>query len=266
MARQYSRLINTSPQIPLLAHIPHNSSEISARFRSQIVLGDSALKEEIRLLTDWFTEDLYNPIVELGGSAVVFDLNRFIVDPERFEDDAQEVMAKVGMGVIYQKTTDGEQLRRDLLIGERDELLQHYRFHHQLLTDAASAIKEKFGYCIVVDCHSYPERPLAYEINPKGDRPDVCVGTDPFHTPPEIYQRIAALAGDFGYSVSQDSPFSGALVPMTFYRRDPSIKAVMLEINRAIYMDEAASIKSESFGKTEAFVRACATHLSSLTF
>ena len=37
-----------------------------------------------------------------------------------------------------------------------------------------------------------------------------------------------------GWSVEIDRPFSGAIVPMAFYRADDRISAVMIEVNRRL--------------------------------
>lgn len=249
-----SYILNPDPASPLLAHIPHTSINIPEQLRSQIILPDNELVEQLRLLTDWHTEELYSPIVECGGSAVVFNLSRFIVDPERFEDDSQEVMAKRGMGVIYRSTTDQKPLRRTLSAEETAELIGHYRYHHQLLTDMTEKIRAKFGFCILIDCHSYPEHALTYEISPTAERPEICIGTDSFHTPALVTEVIEDLSHQAGYSVGLDKPFTGTLVPMKFYKKDPAVISVMLEINRSIYMDESTSSKNSGFNKTRSLI------------
>ena len=41
-----------------------------------------------------------------------------------------------------------------------------------------------------------------------------------------------------GFDVAIDRPFSGALVPGEFLHRDQRIAALMIELNRSLYMDE----------------------------
>ena len=91
-----------TPQ-PIL-HIPHSSQAIPPDLRDALALSDSELQFELLRITDHFTDKLFPPTL---GVPLVFPVSRLIVDVERFEDDAAEPMAAVGMGVCYTRTHDG---------------------------------------------------------------------------------------------------------------------------------------------------------------
>jgi N-formylglutamate amidohydrolase len=55
---------------------------------------------------------------------------------------------------------------------------------------------------------------------------------------PRLRDELVAAASAAGFSVLVDRPFAGALVPATYYRREPRVRAVMIEINRRLYMHE----------------------------
>ena len=90
-------LLMSDSMAPVILHIPHSSTVIPSELRDQFIISTEDLKEEIRLITDHYTDELF-----AGGkfkdSAVTFPVSRICVDPERFRDDAQEVMAEKGMG------------------------------------------------------------------------------------------------------------------------------------------------------------------------
>ena len=50
-----------------------------------------------------------------------------------------------------------------------------------------------------------------------------------------------------GYTVAVNHPFSGALVPSQFHRRDKRVQSAMIEVNRSLYMDESTGTKSGRF-------------------
>ena len=51
--------------------------------------------------------------------------------------------------------------------------------------------KSKNNKVLIIDCHSFPKYPLPYELNQQTDRPEICIGTDSFHTSEKL--RIAKL-------------------------------------------------------------------------
>ncbi|WP_327743582.1 N-formylglutamate amidohydrolase [Streptomyces europaeiscabiei] len=107
------RLLPGAPESPVLLHVPHGSRVIPADVRDGIVLDDAALERELDHITDAYTDRVAERAAE--RSAVrpwrfVNQLSRLVVDPERFPDEREEMLA-VGMGAVYTRTTHGEVLR-----------------------------------------------------------------------------------------------------------------------------------------------------------
>ena len=46
-----------------------------------------------------------------------------------------------------------------------------------------------------------------------------------------------------GYTVAYNKPFAGVLVPMAYYQKEPRLSAIMIEVNRALYIDERTAEK-----------------------
>jgi len=67
-------------------------------------------------------------------------------------------------------------------------------------------------------------------------RPDVCIGTDPVHTPAAVVDAIAARCGDLGWTVAVDAPYAGTLVPSRYLSRVARVASVMIEVNRRLYL------------------------------
>jgi N-formylglutamate deformylase len=227
-------------------HIPHSSTRIPPEERRSLHLSDQALQTELIKMTDWYTDELFN----IGTDAVIpiiFPVSRLIVDPERFEDDALEVMVAKGMGVIYTRASDGDKLREPLEQYERDQMLKAYYWpHHAKLNSEVTIILEKRGKALIIDCHSFPSKPHQHETHQSKSRPDICIGTDPFHTPDWLTESIRSGFLNRGYSVEINRPFSGALVPINFYQKDRAISSIMIEINRRLYLNEDTGHKRSS--------------------
>lgn len=247
-----------------ILHIPHDATAVPDPVRAQFELDDAALAEELRCMTDHFTHALFagSP----GEASVVrAPVSRLVVDVERFADDALEPMAARGMGAIYTATSALAPLRRALTEKQRAALLRdYYAPHHAALEAAVTRALDRHGRCVVIDCHSFPARALPYELaTPAAERPDICIGTDDFHTPAPLTAAFVAAFAREGWRVAVDTPFAGALVPASRYRRDTRVQAVMVEVNRALYLREADATPLPSFAAVaDAIVRCCAGALA----
>jgi N-formylglutamate amidohydrolase len=73
-------------------HLPHAATHIPSDVREQFVLSDERIADEIRLITDHLTDELF-AVPDAIGLTVRFPVSRLVVDPERFESDEQESMA-----------------------------------------------------------------------------------------------------------------------------------------------------------------------------
>ena len=75
--------------------------------------------------------------------------------------------------------------------------------------------------------------------------PIFCIGTDDFHTPEELVERVEKELESYGYSTARDQPFSGTIVPMKHYRKDQRVQSLMIEINSWLYLREDYLVDSE---------------------
>jgi N-formylglutamate amidohydrolase len=185
----------------LLLHIPHASTAIPDR--SGYVVDDDVLQRELLLLTDWHTDDLYGNDQD---TAVVAPFSRLFCDAERFPDDAREVMAATGMGVLYTRTDNGLPMRTvDAELRERI-LRNWYTPHHDRLRAAVQEQLHRHGTALIVDCHSYPDEPLQRDLDRTPGRPTFSIGTDPLHTPPALIEASVAYFAAHGHTLAIDRP------------------------------------------------------------
>ena len=80
-------------------------------------------------MTDSLTDELFLSD-DFKNDTIVFPISRLIVDPERMMDDEKELMSKLGMGVIYLRSSKNKQLRKEVTQEERTNLLQKYYIPH----------------------------------------------------------------------------------------------------------------------------------------
>jgi N-formylglutamate amidohydrolase len=110
----------------------------------------------------------------------------------------------------------------------------------------------------VIDCHSFPSVALPYELAaPAKVRPDICIGTDNFHTSRELADAFVSAFQSERWTVGVDDPFPGALVPGSRYRKDNRVEAVMVEVNRRLYLREDDAMALADFAATAQRIRHC---------
>ena len=234
-----------------ILHIPHSSRYIPEDCKNLFFLTENELQEELIRMTDSYTDELFDVPNVPEENRVVFPYSRLICDVERFRDDAKESMAARGMGVCYEKTSCLEPLK-EVTESHRQEMLSLYDQHHLALTDAVNRALNAGGKVLLIDCHSFSSEQLPYEKNGKEEkqpeRPDICIGTDlAFHTPCWIRNFLRKKFRSLGYSVKENYPFQGTLVPMQHYYKDIKVQSVMIEVKRSLYMDEKTGEKSDGF-------------------
>ena len=240
----------------LILHIPHASENIP--FKKGFVIGDTKIKEEILKLTDWFTDDLFYSDVD---TQIIASFSRVFCDVERFSDNSKEEMYKLGMGVLYTRCDDNT-LSRMVAPNLRKEILDNYYWpHHQSFSKAVIRQLKDRDTCLIVDCHSFPKTPLLKGVNQRKNRPDFNIGTDKFHTPLDLVKKSEDYFKSLGYTVGIDWPYNGAIVPMEYYQKNKRVKSIMLEINRALYLEGDTNDKSSDYNKTKEVVQGFLTFL-----
>ena len=229
----------------IILHIPHASLNIPDKMRSNILLDGPELAEELMAITDRYVDELF---AMSGVRMIVSPVSRLLVDMERFRSDEDEVMAGVGMGAVYERTSGGKRLR-DLTPAIREAIMrEYYDPYHRAFEEAVAVCLNQYTRCVIIDCHSFPSRPLPYEVDQDPDRAEICLGTCDYHTPRQLMDFFQNWMLQH-FTVAVNRPFAGTFVPSRFYRREKRVSSIMIEVNRSLYMDETNGDKNNCFGR-----------------
>ncbi len=229
---------------PILINIPHSSTYIPPEEVGYFKTTPNIIARELAVMTDHYCDDLY----DTGHSMLRFPVSRLVCDPERFRCDDDETMSRVGMGAIYTSCSDGSPLK-SITPDHKEKLLNtYYDTYHRRFDNAVREKLRAFGKCLIVDGHSFYDEPLLYESDQDRNRPDICIGTDPYHTPEKTERLLYRYFKGCGYSVAINRPFAGCIVPSAFYKKDRRVMSIMIEINRRLYIDHDIN-KTEGYQK-----------------
>ena len=233
----------------IILHIPHSS--VNMPLLDGYIIDADKIHNELVKLTDWYTDELFYSETD---SMIIAPFSRIFCDVERFDNDEDEIMSKFGMGVLYESFDDGSLLRKVSPTLRSRIIRDYYWKHHNALLEEVDKQLKNDGSCLIVDCHSYPSKPLIRDLDQTADRPDFNIGTDNYHTPQKLIDASIAYFEQRGYSIGVDWPYKGTIVPLAHYQKNKKVNSIMLEVNRKLYLNEPSNEKSEKYNETKKII------------
>lgn len=248
--------------IPVLVEVPHAGLWIPESVAGQIDAPLDAIKRD----ADIYVDRLYAGSDRRGAALLSANVSRYVVDLNRAEDDVDastvpDHPAPAGTqprGVVWRATTDGRPiLRRGL--SYRDLLARLNRFYlpyHEALQGTLQQLKARHGHVILLAAHSMPSRGRNLHADPGTMRADVVPGTrGRTSAAASVIDVVDSHFRDAGLSIRHDDPYRGGFTTSHYGRPQDGVHAVQVELNRALYVDEAtAEPKPGAFERTQALV------------
>jgi N-formylglutamate amidohydrolase len=120
-----------------------------------------------------------------------------------------------------------------------------YKPYHDALKRLLTRTHARFGYAVLVDCHSMP---ASIRVGDSGVRPDFIVG-DRFgaSATPALTETAISLLISMGYTVAHNKPYAGGFITEHYGRPARGLHALQIEINRGLYMNERTLQRSSGF-------------------
>ena len=239
---------------PIVLASPHSGAAYPAAFVAASPLDPL----DLRRSEDCFVDELWLgahalgvPLLRALFPRAFVDPNRepFELDPEMFEDklppyvNVNSTRVAAGLGTLARVVASGKEIYRGKLLfaDALDRIETCYRPYHAALRELIEATRERFGYCIVIDCHSMPSVGAPMDPDAGRGRADFILG-DGFGTTCDASITAAveqALEGH-DYRVTRNKPFAGGYTTRHYGHPDLGVHALQIETNRALYMDEDA--------------------------
>ena len=205
-------------------HVPHSSDYIPTEFIDDYLINGDDLYSEVNIMKDDYTSE----ITEGFSDVLKFPYSRIFCDVERFDSD-QEIMNKVGMGVIYTHSHDLKLIRIPKKV---DKIKKIYNDHHVKFNKMVEDKLKNNKKVLILDIHSYSDKPLPYELFKDLNRPDICLGVDDFHLDKIALDKIIYKIKEEGFSYSINEPFKGCIIPSDYYQKNSDVKGIMIEFNK----------------------------------
>ena len=240
---------------------PHSGRDYSPEFlaSSQLDLAQLRSSEDAYVDRLFARAPLYGaPLICATAPRAFVDLNRAFdeLDPaviEGLERPAHNPRISSGLGVIPRVVAGSRAIYRGKISGADAQLRlrQHWHPYHTALQSLIEETHASFGEAILIDCHSMPHEAIDSHARPGHLKPDVVLG-DRFGAAAgrEVVDQIEAAFAVAGFRVARNSPFSGAYIAQHYGRPLTRKHVVQVEIDRALYLDEARIEPSSNFSAT----------------
>ena len=243
---------------PLVFSSPHSGRAYSKAFLARSEL-DSRL---IRSSEDAFVDELFAAAPAFGAPLLTAHAPRAWLDLNRAPDELDPALIEgvlrpphnprisSGLGVIPRVVAQGRPIYRGKITRAEadDRLTRFWQPYHAALRALLDETHRSFGEAILIDCHSMPHEAIEVHGRPGTPQPEVVLG-DRFGAAAgrEITGRIETAFRNAGLRVSRNTPFAGAYITQTYGRPSRHQHAIQIEIDRALYMDEARVEKRADF-------------------
>ncbi|PJF10177.1 N-formylglutamate amidohydrolase [Pseudorhodobacter sp. MZDSW-24AT] len=252
-------------ETPVVFSSPHSGRAYPPAFLAESVL-DAHM---IRSSEDAFVDELFMSAPDFGAPLIAATAPRAYVDLNRAADEMDASVVEgvprsphnprvaSGLGVIPRVVSGGRQIYRGKIPLEEAEarIKRHWTPYHAALRQLTEASHSQFGQSILVDCHSMPHEAIEAHSRPGQARPEVVLG-DRFGAAAarDVVDQIEAAFRRAGLRVSRNAPFAGAYIAQTYGRPSRGYHVVQVEIDRALYMDEAQILPSADFEAFRALI------------
>ena len=244
---------------PIVLSSPHSGKNFPKEFLDNSCRSES----ELRSSEDCFVDELFVDASNAGIPMIAMNIPRTFVDVNRDKIEIDDTMyynkavpndtvgsrrCRVGLGVIHRIISQNKPIYDGLLSFNEvaDRIKYVYDPYHKRLKQLIDKCQKKFGFCLLVDCHSMPSK-ICNIMNES--RPvEVCLcNLFDESCPPEISQFAANFLSEHNMRVEFNRPYAGAFITFNYCQPRKNIYTLQIEVNRSLYMDESVYKKNDNF-------------------
>jgi N-formylglutamate amidohydrolase len=235
---------------PMIFASPHSGRDYPADFLASAVLD----RQAIRSSEDAFVDHLFDSAPRQGAPLLAAQAPRAFIDLNRAADELDPAVIEgiqrvphnprvsSGLGVIPRVVAGGRAIYRGKLsLAEAEHRISRFWHpYHAALAGLIDETRATFGSAVLIDCHSMPHEAIEAHSRPGHPRPEVVLG-DRYGVAAgqEVMDRVQAAFEASGLRVVRNAPFAGAYVAQAYGRPSRGVHVVQVEIDRALYMNEA---------------------------
>ena len=197
----------------------------------------------------------FYPLLAANFPRAWLDANRepWELDPRMFTEPlpsyANTRTARVagGLGAVPRLVGEGQEIYAcKLPLAEAVSRIETvYMPYHDELKRLLAATHARFGFAVLIDCHSMP---AGIRLGDSGMKPDFIIG-DRFGVAcaPALSDAAIGILSSMGYAVAHNKPYAGGFITEHYGRPAKGLHALQIEVNRGLYMDERTLERTAGF-------------------
>ncbi len=246
-------------KFPIVMSSPHSGTLFPQEF-----LNNTALtREELRSSEDCYMTEIVRNASDAGIPLLSMNIPRTFIDVNRDKIELDETMffdapqslgnagsrrCRVGLGVLHRIVYPNKNIYNGKLSYQEalDRIKNVYDPYHKRLKQLVDKCVRKFGFCLLIDCHSMPSI-ICNIMN--DDKPlDFCLCTlFDESCPTQMSEFLSKSLEARNYRVEFNRPYAGAYIAFNYCQPRKNIYTLQIEVNRALYMDEKTFNKNIDF-------------------
>ena len=241
---------------PLVFASPHSGRNYLPEFQRAARLDPAGLRRS----EDSFVDELFGCAPACGAPLIAATFPRAYCDPNREAWELDPTMftdplpawvnttsprVGAGLGTIARVVASGEAIYRNKLRFSEATARVHGLWdpYHLALLGLIEATRQRFGVCLLIDCHSMPGAGSR-----RGTGPDFVLGDAHGTTcSPRVTRRVEAVLTSLGYQVRRNDPYAGGYVTRHYGRPHEQVHALQIEVARGLYMNEGRLERGPAF-------------------
>ena len=247
------------PFAPVVFASAHSGRAYTAELLSGVRLSSLSLRRS----EDCFVDELFSAAPAHGAALVAANFPRAFCDANREPWELDPAMfteplpkwvnttsprVGAGLGTIAKVVASGEAIYGEKLsFLEAERRIQAY-WHpfHDALRLIVEDIKARFGYCLLIDCHSMPSSGQGQRTGGQavdfvlGDLHGAACGS-------RVTRSVETFLSHRGFQVRRNDPYAGGFITRHYGRPAHDVHVLQIEIARRLYMDEGLIERSPGF-------------------
>lgn len=215
-------------KIPIIISIPHSGTYIPKNMKENL------LENVVLSNIDWYLQELYSFLKDLGFTTIINNVNRYVVDINReILDNDNDSYTR---SYIYTKTTFEKEMYKEFPNKEEIEhrINEYYKPYHKVVEQAIKEKLDKFDKVYLLDLHSFGKDINENVVlgNRKGETASI-----------EFTNLIRNFLENYGFIVGINNPYSGGFITKKYAKNN--VETMQIELSYKTYIENRNFLNEE---------------------